>query len=98
MSPVAPFFLLHLHKIFCSKNPLPGFFQTVFTKKAPSVVWLLMQKQWSSGRTPETKAVSRTRKNSLYAPREKGRVARAPTSATIKTNSLQSLQGLNTKK
>ena len=97
MFPVAWFFLLHLHKIFCSKNPLLDFFQTVFTKKAPSVVWLLMQKQWSSRRTPETKTVSRTRKNSFHAPGEKGTVARAPTSATV-TNSLQSMQGPNTKK
>ena len=31
--PVAWLFLLHVHKIFCSKNPLLDFFQTVFTKK-----------------------------------------------------------------
>ena len=34
MFPVAWLFLLHLHKIFCSKNPLLDFFQTVFTKKS----------------------------------------------------------------
>ena len=80
------------------QKPTAGFFPNSFHKKEPSVVWLLMQKQWSSGRTPETKTVSTTHKNSFHAPREKGRVARAPTSATVKTNSLQSLQGSNTKK
>ena len=79
------------------QKPTAGFFPNSFHKKEPSVVWLLMQKQWSSGRTPETKTVSRVHKNSFHAPREKGRVARAPTSATV-TNSLQSLQGPNTKK
>ena len=79
------------------QKPTAGFFPNSFPKKEPSVVWLLMQKQWSSGRTPEIKTVSRVHKNSLHAPREKGRVARAPTSATV-TNSLQSLQGPNTKK
>ena len=75
------------------QKPTAGFFPNSFHKKEPSVLWLLMQKQWSSGRTPETKTVSTTRKNSYHAPRKKGRVARAPTSATVKTNSLQSLQG-----
>ena len=98
MFPVAWLFLLHLHKIFLLQKPLAGFFPNSFHKKVPSVVWLLLQKQWSSGRTPETETVSAIRKNSFHAPREKGRVARAPTSATVKTNSLQSLQGSNTKK
>ena len=75
------------------QKPTAGFFPNSFHKKEPSVVWLLMQKQWSSGRTPETKTVCTIRKNSFHAPREKGRVARAPTSATVKTNFLQSLQG-----
>lgn len=84
--PVAWLFLLHLHKIFCSKNPLPDFSQTVFTKKAPSVVWLLMQKQWSSGCTSrDQNCFQRINKNSFHAPREKGRVARAPTSTTVKS-------------
>ena len=84
--PVAWLFLLHLHKIFCSKNPLLDFFQTVFTKKAPSVVWLLMQKQWSSGCTSrDQNCFQRFNKNSFHAPREKGRVARAPTSTTVKS-------------
>ena len=56
-----------------------------------------MQKQWSSGHTPETKTVSRIHKNSFHAPREKGRVARAPTSTTV-TSLLQSLEGPYTKK
>lgn len=86
MYPVAWFFLLHLHKIFCSKNPLLDFSQTVFTKKAPSVVWLLMQKQWSSGCTSrDQNCFQRINKNSFHAPREKGRVARAPTSTTVKS-------------
>ena len=97
MFPVAWFFLLHLHKICCSKNPLPDFFQTVFTKKAPSVVWLLMQKQWSSGRTQRPKLFPGPVEKGFLAPREKDTVARAPTSATV-TNSLQSLQGRNTRK
>ena len=67
------------------QKPAAGFFQNSFHKKVPSVVWLLMQKQWSSGRTPETKTVSRVHKNSLHAPREKGRVARAPYSTTVKS-------------
>ena len=83
--------------MFCSQKSTAGFFPNSFHKKVPSVVWLLMQKQWSSGRTPETKTVSRLHKNSFHAPREKGRVPRAPTSATVKTNSLQSLQGQNIK-
>ena len=86
MYPVAWFFLLHLHNIFCSKNPLPDFSQTVFTKKAPSVVWLLMQKQWSSGCTSrDQNCFQRINTNSFHAPREKGRVARAPTSTTVKS-------------
>ena len=80
------------------QKPTAGFFPNSFHKKEPSVVWLLMQKQWSSGCTSrDQNCFQRINKNSLHAPREKGRVARAPTSATV-INSLQSLQGPNTKK
>ena len=80
------------------QKPTAGFFPNSFHKKEPSVVWLLMQKQWSSGCTSrDQNCFQGIKKNSLHAPREKGRVARAPTSATV-TNSLQSLQGPNTKK
>jgi hypothetical protein len=50
------------------------------------VVWLLMQKQWSSGCTSrDQNCFQRINKNSFHAPREKGRVARAPTSTTVKS-------------
>ena len=70
--PVAWLLLLHLHKIFLLQKPTAGFFPNSFHKKAPSVVWLLLQKKWSSGRTPETKTVSTICKNSFHAPHEKG--------------------------
>ena len=47
--------------------------------------------------TRDQNCFQRFNKNSFHAPREKGRVARAPTSATV-TSSLQSLQEPNTKK
>ena len=43
--------------------------------------------------TRDQNCFQRFNENSFHAPREKGRVARAPTSATVKTNSLQTLQG-----
>ena len=98
MFPVAWFFLLHLHKIFFSKNPLLDFSQTAFPKKCHQWYGYSCKNNGPLGAPPETKTISRTCKKSFHAPREKGRVARALTSATVKTNSLQSLQGQNIKK
>ena len=51
---------------------------------------------WAHIQRPKT--VLKTRKNSFHAARDKGRVARVPTSATVKTNSVQFLQRQNTRK
>ena len=93
MSPVAWFFLLHLHKILCSKTPLLDSFQTVFTKKYQQwhgysyaktmVLWAHLQRP---------KLFPGIIKTIFMPQRDISRVARAPTSATVKTNSLQSLQ------
>ena len=80
------FFCCTCTKYFAPKTHCWIFPKQFSQKKAPSVVWLLMQKQWSSGCTSrDQNCFQRINKNSFHAPREKGRVARAPTSTTVKS-------------
>ena len=80
------------------QKPTAGFFKTVFTKKCHQWYGYSCKNNGPLGAHPETKTVFRGSIKTVFMPHAKmGRVARAPTSATV-TNSLQSLQGPNTKK
>ena len=91
---IAWLLLLHLQRIFCSKSALLLFFQTLFTKR---------YQRWHGYSNAKTKFLAaHIQRLKLFSvpvkavsmpPRDKGRVARVPTSATVKTNSLRSLQG-----